>query len=178
MKKGILLIFTCLVICGIANSQSKVVKVNPLGLTFGSFELGFEHAPKDKIPYELSLLYVSKKDDVNGGDNNKSSGIGVEGKLKFYLSKSKEAPRGLYVAPVITFDFLNQKSKDETRAFTALKGGALFGYQWIFGGGNSGFALDLNFGAQYVSNNFFNPSFKDKSDNILIRAGAGVGYAW
>lgn len=177
MRKELIFIIACLVITGTTIAQSKVVKINPVGLAFGSLELGFEEAVSDKMSYEISLLYVSVKDNINGGDNDKSSGIGLEGKLKFYLLKSKETPQGLYAAPVITFDYFNPWTKGERRRFTVLKGGALVGYQWVFGGRNSGFALDINFGAQYTSTTLIE-AVGEPSDGILIRGGAGLGYAW
>lgn len=178
MKKHIFLILTCLVISGTTFAQRNVVKINPLGLAFGSTELGYEGVTSNNLTYEISIAYVSDKQDLNGVKDVKSSGIGVEGKLKFYLLKSKEAPRGLYAAPVITFDYLNPKPKGDQERFTVLKGGALLGYQWVFGGSDSGFALDVNLGAQYTSTALVDTIGDGPSSGILIRSGVSLGYAW
>ena len=178
MKKEIFIIFTCLLISSTAISQRNVIKINLLGSLFVSTALSYEEAVSNKMSYEISLLYVSEKDELNGGENGKSSGIGIEGKLKFYLSKSEIAPRGLYTAPVITFDYFNPWTKGRLRRYTVLKGGVLIGNQWVFGGRNSGLALDINFGVQYTSTTLIEAIGDKPADGILIRAGASLGYAW
>ena len=149
MKKLLLLI--AIVATGFtANAQKNVFKVNPLGLAFGSLDVSYERVLSEKSSVELGITYSSF--DVTGGSTKVSTnGYGVEGKYKFYFSSDKDAPKGWYGAPFVAYSVSSVDSngiKGDANSFSA---GALAGYQWVFGGGDSGFSLDLNFGAQYIS---------------------------
>ena len=144
-----------------ANAQKNVIKANPLGLAFGVADLSYAGA-----------------DVTSGSEKISTSAIGAEGKFKFYFSSDKDAPRGWYAAPFVNYSSASaENNAGDDVGFSAFSGGALAGYQWVFGGGDSGFALDLNFGAQYVS-----ASAKGDSsvsiDGFLPRLGVSLGYAW
>ncbi|WP_422091404.1 DUF3575 domain-containing protein [Tenacibaculum ovolyticum] len=176
MRKLLLLI----AIVGIgftANAQKNVFKVNPLGLVFGALDVSYERVLSEKSAIELGFAYSNF--DVTGVSTKVSTnGYGVEGKYKFYFSSEKDAPRGWYGAPFLAYSVSSVDSdgiKGDANSFSA---GALAGYQWVFGGGDSGFSLDLNFGAQYVSASTTGNINSVSIDGFLPRLGLSLGYAW
>lgn len=176
MKKLLLLI----AIVGVgftANAQKNVVKANPLALAFGSFEVGYERVVSESSSVELAVAYSSLKVNTIGGQvDAKSEGFGVEGKYKFYFGD--ETPRGWYAAPVVSYSSTSLDSAGESGDFSFFGAGAVAGYQWVFGGGDSGFALDLNFGAQYASISTSGSISSTGIEGFLPKLGLSLGYAW
>ncbi|WP_428740402.1 DUF3575 domain-containing protein [Tenacibaculum sp.] len=176
MKK--LLVVIAMVAAGFtANAQKNVIKANPLALAFGSFEVGYERVVSESSSVELALAYSSLKVNTTGGQvDAKANGFGVEGKYKFYFGE--ETPRGWYAAPVVTYSNTSLDSGGEKGDFSFFGGGAVAGYQWVFGGGDSGFALDLNLGAQYVSVSTSGSIASTSIEGFLPKLGLSLGYAW
>ena len=179
MKK--LLLITVLALFAMPNTQAQenVVKVNPLGLLFGAAQLSYERVIGDNSSVELSLSYLTLKGTLGTStDETTVNSFGVEGKYKLYLSSSYDAPRGWYTAPVLNYS----KAKFELDPFsgetTAIGAGLLGGYQWVFGGNDSGFALDLNFGAQYLSVKTSGDLTNINLQGVLPRLGLSIGYAF
>ncbi|NER15699.1 DUF3575 domain-containing protein [Spongiivirga citrea] len=177
MRKNLLLVLIALLGCFSASGQQNVVKVNPLGLAFGAAQFSYERAISDKGAFEVSLAYTRINASF-GVDEAKATGFGAEGKYKFYFSSSKEAPRGWYAAPVVSYSSASAESGSSSGDVSAFSGGAVAGYQWVFGGGSTGFALDLNLGAQYVSASTSGDVSGVDIDGILPRLGVSIGYAW
>lgn len=159
------------------NAQENVAKVNPLGLALGSAELGYERVLTNNSSVEIALAY-SSSDATVGGNTEKATGFGVEGKYKMYFSSSNDAPRGWYGAPVLTYADATAENGSLKGGVSIFGAGAIAGYQWIFGGGESGFALDLNFGAQYISAKTSGDVTSASIDGLLPRLGIAIGYAW
>lgn len=158
-------------------AQKNVIKANPLGLLFGSAQFGYERAIGSKQSLELSAAFSSVKVTV-GGSESKNLGYGAEAKYKLYFSSSKQAPRGWYGSPFVSFSSTKYDLANEKKASaTTYGGGLLAGYQWVFGGGNSGFSLDLNFGAGYYSVNS-DEGVSLNLKGLLPRVGLALGYAW
>ncbi|MFD0991761.1 DUF3575 domain-containing protein [Tenacibaculum geojense] len=177
MKK--LLLSIAMVAVGFtANAQKNVVKANPLGLAIGVAELSYERAVSEKQSFELGIAYSSFDVTGDGGDKVETSSIGAEGKYKFYFSSDKDAPRGWYAAPFVSYSTSSVDNDGTKGDINAFAGGALAGYQWVFGGGDSGFALDLNFGAQYMSVSTSGNISSVSIDGFLPRLGVSLGYAW
>lgn len=175
MKRVLIIAFIVFGYMGV-NAQQNVVKVNPLGLIFGSAELGYERVLTENSSVELSLAYSRSDVGFSTGDE-KATGIGVEGKYKFYFSSSKNAPRGFYAAPVLTYASSKAEKGNLEGKLSYVAGGALGGYQWGFGSG-SGFSLDVNAGLQYVSASVSGDVVSSDIDGLLPRIGIGFGYAW
>ena len=106
----------------------------------------------------------------------KSTGIGGATKYKFYLSKEKEAPKGLYLAPEISYNNTKYKSGNVDFRLSVYGGGLLFGHQWILFGDDSGLAIDLNFGAGYYIVDIKGPA--TYGDGILPKGNLSFGYAF
>ncbi len=133
------------------NAQKNVVKVNPLGLIFGSLNASYERALSDKSAIEFSLDYTTVNVTVDSGENAKATGLGLGAGYKIYFSKNNVAPRGWYAEPNLNYASVSASSGNEEGKVNAFSVGALGGYQWVFGGSDSGFALDLGLGFQYFS---------------------------
>lgn len=176
MKKLVITIFT-IALLGSLNAQEKVIKVNPAGFAFGAAQLSYERALNSNSAFELSLTYLKTKVNFVTTES-KISGFGGELKYKIYFSSSNDAPRGWYAAPLINYSAASGSSNGEEGKVSAFSGGAVAGYQWIFGGRSTGFALDLNLGAQYISSKTSGYITSVSYDGILPRLGISLGYAW
>lgn len=154
-----------------ANAQEEgngqnVIKVNPLGLLFGSANVGYERALNEKSSFMIAPQFGGFK---LGGVEYSSFGAGAQ--YRMYFSKTKVAPEGFYAAPALTFTSGKVKwddgfdSKEETK-FSSFGGGALVGHQWIY---NSGFVMDLGAGVMYQKFNY-----KDNEDNSFNLKASGM----
>ena len=160
------------------NAQKNVVKVNPVGLIFGSAQLGYERVLTDKSAIEISASYTRLDVTFDNSTTETENGFGVEGKYKFYFSSSKSAPRGWYAAPLANYSNINGGSGDNDGSVSIFGAGAVGGYQWVFGGNDSGFSLDLNLGAQYASISTDGNITSTDADGIIPRLGIAIGYAF
>ena len=120
------------------NAQTSLIKTNPIGFAFGTFNVCYETVLDEKTSLVISGNYFNGKyKDVDvtifGG------GIGY----RIYLTK-KEAPRGFYLMPNIDLGSGTEDIIDESFFITGI--GADFGYQWVW---NSGYAVDLGIGLDY-----------------------------
>jgi len=178
MKKSILCTLAILGFMSL-NAQKNVVKVNPVGLIFGSAQLGYERVLTDKSAIEISASYTRL--DVtfdNSTSQTDINGFGAEGKYKLYFSSSKDAPRGWYAAPLVNYSNISGDSGDSEGSVSIFGAGAVAGYQWVFGRNNSGFSLDLNLGAQYASISTDGNITSTDVDSVIPRLGIAIGYAF
>jgi len=160
-----------------SKAQENVVKVNPLGLLFGAAQVSYEKALNEESAFEISIAFASVNASVDGTDS-KATGFGAEAKYKFYFSSSHDAVRGWYAAPVVNYNSATAKSGGSKGTVAFFGGGAVAGYQWVFGGADTGFALDLNLGAQYISTSTSGDISGLNISGVLPRLGLGLGYAF
>ncbi|HEY1115875.1 MAG TPA: DUF3575 domain-containing protein [Chitinophagaceae bacterium] len=166
-------LFAAMLFLGVqtANAQEEgngqnVIKVNPLGLIFGSANVGFERAINEKSSFVIAPQFGGFK---LGGMKYSSFGAGAQ--YRMYFSKTKTAPEGFYGAPGLSFvsgkvkydDGMNEK---EEIKFSSFGGGVMVGHQWIY---NSGFVLDLGAGVNYQKFNY-----KDNEDNSFALKASGM----
>lgn len=142
------------------NGQN-VIKVNPLGLLFGSANVGFERVINDKSSFMIAPQFGGFK---LAGVKYSSFGAGAQ--YRFYFSKTKTTPEGFYAAPALSFvsgkvTWDSFDSKEESK-YTSFGGGAMVGNQWIF---KSGFVIDLGGGVMYQKF-----SYKDDSNSSGLKA--------
>jgi Protein of unknown function (DUF3575) len=161
MKKLSILAVALFATCSVfaqkgGDGPQNVIKVNPLGLLFGQASIGYERAINEKSSFVIAPTFGGFK---LGGFSYSQFGLG--GEYRFYLSKTKTAPEGIYVGPGVGFNSGKVKeSQTSTKVnFTSFYGKAIIGNQWIF---NSGFVIDLNVGLQYSSF-----SYKDNSSSVF-----------
>jgi len=163
MKKILLIAIAIFAFSFTSNAQTSVVKINPLGMVFGYFNASYE-----------TLVTESSSVEVGGGFMSilGYTGYNVSGKYKIYFLESQEAPRGLYAAPVLGYSGLSGKNYNGGGFLTA---GAIAGYQFIFGGGDTGFALDLNAGLKYSA---IKTSVAGLGGGVGATFGLSIGYAF
>lgn len=126
----------------VGTAQNQVIKINSLGLLVGITSLSYEKIINEKGATQLYVDYASFK--VNRTEYD-LVGIGMD--YKFYPSKTKAAPRGVYVAPGLEYARVIAKTKNAAlNGLSAVVIRGIFGYQWIW---KSGFALDLFGGYGY-----------------------------
>lgn len=158
------------------SSTQNVIKVNPLGIFLGNASLSYERALTEKSSIVVSPSFGFLK---FGGFKYSSFGIGAE--YRFYLSKTKTAPAGLYVAPGLGYTGGSVKDEDgngDKTNFSSFTAKGIIGHQWVW---DSGFVLDLNGGIQYWGFNYSNSNgvfSTAKASGILPVLGLGIGYAF
>jgi hypothetical protein len=180
------------------------IKTNPLSALGGPFwvavipitgeyKLLFETALTQKMSGQIGLGYIGPSvlinlDDLTSTGSSvsgiKTSGVRVQGMLKFFLSRDLPAPKGFYVGPHLSYATASLKSKDNpTDKISAQKinVNGVIGYQMITSGG---FCLDIYTGMGFVSrkwtvsgSTFDVTTFKDKS-SVSIPFGMSFGYAF
>ncbi|MCC9138501.1 DUF3575 domain-containing protein [Pontibacter silvestris] len=160
---------------------AKVNVLSPFTLTGSGF---VEHAFSSRVSAQLGAFVTGVTiSDV------KFKGHGFTPEVRYYLSESKIAPAGPYLAGYARIqDFKltvddNDANKQYSASYAPVGGGLAVGNQWIF---NSGLALDIFFGAGYNSGSLkVNTGTEDDFDldflNILgsgfrIRPGLTIGY--
>ena len=125
-----------------------VVKVNvlsPFALTGSGF---LEYAITDRVSAQLGAFTTGVTiSDV------KFKGHGFTPEVRYYISDSKMAPAGPYLAGygrIQNFKLTVKNNKEDGRDYSAtyspIGAGAAIGNQWIF---NSGISLDVFLGAGY-----------------------------
>ncbi len=190
-------------------SQNLVIKINPLSLAAVTANIQAEYALNEKMSAQLGFFIGSVNlgfgaDGVDGGVGYTWFGITPE--FRYYAqNKTKDAPRGLYVAPFVRYRSIRTKYEGSiedpdnaglvttgeiTASINAIGGGVLLGYQWLFG---DVFALDMFIGPQYSQANttlkascencdgtedVFSESAGLSFGGIGIRAGLAVGVAF
>jgi hypothetical protein len=152
------------------NNQSKpepkfddiknVIKLSPLGVLLGYYSLEYERALSEKTSVLIGGGYSSNILGIKTGIVSVSAGF------NYYLSKDRDAPRGVYIGPRGSALF---SSKEASAGFLYSVGG-LFGYQIV---GKSGFAFDIGIGASYTK-------VSSASDGIGVTPSAqlAVGYGF
>jgi len=177
MKKLFVVAFAVLSI-GASAQQKNSIKVNPVSLIFGggSDLVSYERAISEHSSVGVSAGYGKFK--IDSYDYNYTGGNA------FYRYYTKEALKGLYFSGSVgagggrtKYTSNNKKMKD---TYTAFDLGALIGYQWIF---SSGFTIDVNGGASYLSLNYKEDNKMPKPNNakggaFLPSLGVGLGYSF
>ncbi|MDI9319796.1 MAG: DUF3575 domain-containing protein [Phycisphaerales bacterium] len=177
MKKFIktTLLGTCLVASSLltnAQDVSNVVKVNPLGLLFGTANATYELKIGANSSVGINLLYSNFK----FGDF-KYSAIGGGGEYRYYFSE--DPLEGWYLGGAAGFQAGKLKvDGSESANYTSITAGALGGRQWVW---NSGFLIDLGLTLGYVSITYqddFSGISGLKASGIGIGGRFGLGYAF
>lgn len=170
-----------LLAAGSASAQDNVIKVNILSPIVKTGSFFFEHKINASSSVQLGALFTNWS-----VDNTKITGFAITPEYRFYLSDSKEALRGFYVAPYLRYQNLTLSntyqnyngssggyttSPDEA-SLNTFGGGILIGHQWIF---KQRFSLDTFLGPSYNGGTL---SYKNSSGSSSgnIDAGLFKGY--
>ena len=160
------------------DAQAGVVKVNPLGLLFGSANAGFEYGFSDKFSAEANLNYSSTNATLGSEADVSFSGIGGGLAIRYYFT-SKGFLDGLYLSPNFSIGSTSGSSSSGEEASVDVSAlGLMFGRQWVFGDDPSGFALDLGLGVANYSISTDGDISGFDLDGILPQARIALGYAF
>jgi hypothetical protein len=152
MRKIIIVAFLLLSFLQIKAQQTDTEKKNitKLGVpsfVFGSLFLSYERVFTDKITGQMNFFFFGRKSNPSPYGPNRGWGITPE--VRFYLSETKTAPVGFFLAPFmtlqgLTYDYaISEKENPElfgragvvqvSEAKSTVFGiGATVGYQWVF----------------------------------------------
>lgn len=155
-------------------TKSNVIKVNPLGLLFGSANVSFERAINQKSSIQINAAFGGLS---VGGVKYTNIGGGID--YKYYVSNSKSAPEGFYVSPGAGFYSVKVKeSGGSSYTGSGFIVKAVIGNQWIW---NSGFSLDLFGGVNYYAGGKIKGTGGveyTKFNGVLPALGVSLGYAF
>lgn len=157
MKKKVInvcLLAAILLSAGMVKAQTIAVKTNLLApIVMRTATLQLEGAVADRASLQFGLMYQFKKTtgDLNTG-RQEYDALGVMGEFRYYMSN--DVMRGFYLGPylmfnskVYTYERQNGTSFIKETPVNLYGGGALLGYQFLFG---NRFSLDLHGGAGYL----------------------------
>ncbi len=98
------------------------------------------------------------------------SGVGFNAEIRFY--PSRKAPRGFYVAPNISMNFIDTEDGDKISSPMSI--GGLIGWQWFPG---DQFAMGLGIGLDYYTN-LRSGDVVDEYDGTAPALRFDIGYGW
>ena len=166
MKKTTLVVVIVTALSVTANAQAEfpnVIKINPISLAFGNFNLSYQRGLSDASAIQVGANYWYR---IFGEE---VSGVGVRGAFQFFITnRVKPAPEGFYIGPQIAYNSLTDKDSDEKLSTFGV--GLMLGYQWIW---DSGVALDLGAGPmyQFAEETTSGTSYQGFLPNITIAIG-------
>jgi hypothetical protein len=141
------------------SNEKNILKINPLGIIFGSGSFSYERAIGSKSSFEINASF-----GIYTYREIKYTSFGIGADYRFYLSKMKEAPKGFHIGPGAGLVFgnakLNPRFGELENAVTGYIVNGTFGHQWIF---KNNLSVDIAAGAQYLKYNF-----KDKERVYFI----------
>ncbi|MEP6675728.1 MAG: DUF3575 domain-containing protein [Ferruginibacter sp.] len=153
--------------------KMNVIKINPLGLLFGSANVSFERVLNEKSSLQVDVAFGGLS---VGGVKYTNLGAGLD--YKYYVSNSKSAPEGFYVQPGVGFYSVKVKDPTETVTGSGFTIKGIVGNQWVW---NSGFSLDLFGGVNYYAGGKIkgnNGVEYTKFSGALPALGVSLGYAF
>jgi hypothetical protein len=180
------------------DTPKNVIKLKPFALVLGMVTLQYEHAFGPHISGACDVSFLSRAVSATPPSGKSSSqdfsakisGFGISPEFRYYASKIKPAPKGLYAAPFLEFYSLSLSASgvdsSSGRPFSAtlngingIGGGALLGWQFLIG---NVFSIDINSGFRYIS--FSSPGSFEYTINGQKKVGAigsfaasGIGFA-
>ncbi len=147
------------------SNQKNILKINPLGIIFGSGSFSYERAIGANSSFEINSSF-----GIYSYREIKYTSFGIGADYRFYLFKMKEAPKGFHIGPGAGLVFGNAKLNpiygELEDAITGYIVNGTLGHQWIF---KNKLSIDIAAGAQYVKYNF-----KDKAGIYFGEAYSGV----
>lgn len=182
--KQLLLASGLLLAAGAASAQTNNIKVNILSPIVKTGSFFFEHKLNPNSSIQLGALFTN----WSIGDT-KITGFAITPEYRFYLSESKEAMRGFYVAPFLRYQNLTLKNSYDNYVYTSsgsssystqtdeasldtFGGGVLIGHQWIF---KQRFSLDTFLGPSYNGGSITYKSNGSKSSTLDAGSFKGFG---
>ncbi len=128
MKKILLIVFV--LICQFSFAQKNIIKISPIGLTWGEYNLQYERMITDYTSASISASYIQPnflQNDIftvleNYGITRTCNGGAIRLDYRLY-SKDKTGPQGFYVGPYLRYTGLGYIFNIENLQFPALESG-------------------------------------------------------
>lgn len=160
----LLLSFVIFTASSFAQSHNHVIKVNPIALAFGNFNVTYEKV----LSQSSSLLFSGNYMYKFLGEDLTAAGVGAG--YRYYITNRKlDVPAGFHITPQAAIAF----GKSEASSVTTLAIGAEVGYQWIM---KSGFAIDLGIGPNYAL--ITGDNTMKNTSGIIPSLTLAIGYAF
>ncbi|QCR24032.1 DUF3575 domain-containing protein [Pontibacter sp. SGAir0037] len=160
MKKVIIILLAVIgFAANSAQAQDNLIKVNIFSPVVRTASVFYEKPIAEDKSVQLGFFYTGFSiEDV------KLRGYGITPEFRKYLSASKQAPEGFYVAPFLRYQSLNMTLDEDSEmedmngkaTLNAFGGGLLIGHQWIVG-------------SRFVVDSFLGPSYS--ASNVKVTAG-------
>jgi len=175
MRKLLLCAVTALTFFGAkAQEVQNTIKINPLSALIKTGSIFYERKVSDGMSAQLGIAYTGIKIS-----DTKFTGLAITPEVRFYLKNN--APTGLYAAPFLRYQNYTVADGTDKGKYTSFGGGALMGYQWVYG---SGFVLDLFFGPSYNNGSYKatsgvdEPEIKGGIEGFGLRTGIAIGFGF
>ncbi len=179
-----------------SSDPENCIKLKVIPLLFRMASLQYERKIKDNmtVACDVNLLFFSA---TTGGTTVSYNGFGLSPEFRFY--PGGEAMKGFFIGPYLSYLGMSLKGEVENTArgkgtgeisgITAIGGGAILGWKWIFG---DVFALETHLGLNYLSLTLpgkMDYKYEDgtsgsedlgsfSGSGILPTAGLSLGYAF
>lgn len=166
-----LTLFAITALSNTADAQSEkknIIKVNMLSPIIRTASFFYERVITPKSTAQLGLYYIGSPAPV--GDA-KIRGFGITPEYRFYVSNSKQAPQGFFVAPFLRYQNLELSidTTNEKATISTFGGGLAIGGQWIF---SDIISLDI-FGGPTVNTRTFKATTNGATEQDFTLTGLG-----
>jgi hypothetical protein len=128
------------------DGKKNIIKVNLLSPIVRTGSFFYERVITDKSSLQLGLLYTGYSTE-----GTKLRGFGITPEYRFYLSQSKQAPQGFFVAPFLRYENLELTNLNDQATLSTFGGGLVIGGQWVF---SNIVSLDIFGGPRLNTRNF------------------------
>ena len=146
----------------------------------GTGSFFYERVITEKSTAQLGFFYTGWS--IEG---TRLRGFGITPEYRFYVSNSKQAPQGFFVAPFLRYQNLELSldSGSNKGTLTSFGGGLAIGGQWIF---SDIISLDIFGGPNYNARNFKSTTNGTTEEDFTLtgfgsfgfRFGVTVGFAF
>ncbi len=150
-----------------AQSEVKnIFKVNLLSPIVRTGSFFYERVITEKSTAQLGFFYTGWS-----SSGTKIRGFGITPEYRFYVSNSKQAPQGFFVAPFLRYQNLEltTDAAAEKATLTAFGGGLVIGGQWIF---SERISLDV-FGGPSLNSRRFKATTNGTTEEDFTLTGFG-----
>lgn len=137
---------------GSSSDESMEVKINPIGILFGSADIAVEKFMSENFGLEGSISFNSRTFTA-GSEEFKNTGFGVGVFGKYYFNPDRDCSK-FYLAPYVRFATSKGTSSvagNNDLKNTRVAGGLMLGWKWVSSGKIS-IELGFGLGRAFVNN--------------------------
>ncbi len=158
------------------------IKLHPLNALAGIIGIGYERVIKPKTSINFSLFQQFDEPNFENNVFEKNYQMLFETALRYYISKQKKAPEGLFLSGGLFTEYnynkykssTNNEVKDVERLW--IGGSTRIGHQWIFKNALKGISTELAGGVAYKTiTGIFE---EDTKSEFYVQLEFTIGYSW